>query len=122
MAAETTQRDLEQRALRNVRGLVDRLDAMADVENRRQRHIVIGIATAVLVSVAGLGALAAVQAQREAQAQQRRSCEIAWKTERVLEYRAAVAQGRDPNPGARVSFERWYEGLREPAAAACASS
>ncbi|MGZ5045889.1 MAG: hypothetical protein ACXWF0_01390 [Usitatibacter sp.] len=44
MAAETTQRDLEQRALRNVRGLVDRLDAMADVENRRQRHIVIGIA------------------------------------------------------------------------------
>lgn len=121
MAAQTTQRDLEQRALRKVRGLVDRLDSMADVENRRQRSIVIGVAVVVLVVVAGLGALAAFQAHREAQAQQQRSCELAWKTDRVLEYRSAAAQGRDPNPGASVSFEKWYEGLREPAAAACAS-
>lgn len=114
------QHDLERRALTKVRGLVDRLDAMADVEKRRQRAIIIGVAVAVLVGVGGLGVFAAISTRSEAQEQKRRACEIAWKTERVKEYEKAVREGRDPNPGAHVTFEKWYEGLREPATAACA--
>ena len=68
----------------------------------------------------GLGVFAAIAKRSEAQQQKLRACEIAWKTGRVDEYRKAVREGRDPNPGAHVSFEKWYEGLREPAAAACA--
>jgi len=53
--AEDAQRELEQRALRNVRGLVDRIDAEETLSRRKQLKLV-GV-LAALVVVAILGAL-----------------------------------------------------------------
>jgi len=50
--SDDTQRELEQRALRNVRGLVDTLDTMEQVDRRAQRKLfamIVGVA--VLASV-----------------------------------------------------------------------
>ena len=115
------QHDLEHRALVKVRGLVDRLDAMAAVENRRQRNIIVAIAAVVLVGVGGLAVFGAIASRNEAHAQKQRACEMAWKAERIGQYQKDVREGRDPHPGVSMSYERWYEGLREPAAAACAT-
>ena len=47
------QRELEQRALRNVRSLVDRLDATEEADTRVQRRLLLAIVVgAVLVAVA----------------------------------------------------------------------
>ena len=115
------QHDLEHRALVKVRGLVDRLDAMADVENRKQRLIIIGVALAVVVGVGGLGIFAAISARNQAQLQKRHACEMSWKADRIAQYQKDKREGRDPSPGQSMSFEKWYETLREPAATACAS-
>jgi len=48
------QREMEQRALRNVRGLVDKVEAMEKVDNASQRRLLI---TIVVVAVAALGAM-----------------------------------------------------------------
>jgi len=55
-AAHDAQRDLEQRALRNVRGLVDRIEADAASERRTRRWIV-GILAAALVVLAAVVAV-----------------------------------------------------------------
>jgi hypothetical protein len=115
------QRDFEQRALRKVRALVDRLDSLSAVENRRQRAIITGVATAVLLGVGGLTLFGMIGAHLEAGQQKRRACELAWKIDRVQDYERAVREGLDPSPGSRVSFEKWYEGLKAPAAEACAT-
>lgn len=52
------QRELEQRALRNVRGLVDRIEGEDALESRRQRRyfaaIVVGAVVAAVLLAAGL--------------------------------------------------------------------
>ena len=114
------QHDLEHRALVKVRGLVDRLDAMAAVENRRQRTIIIAIATAVVLGVGGMAVFAAIASRNQAQLQKQRACEMSWKADRIAAYQKDVREGRDPNPGVHMSFENWYKTLGEPATAACA--
>jgi hypothetical protein len=114
------QHDLEHRALVKVRGLVDRLDAMAAVENRRQRMIIIGIAVAVVVGVGGLGVFAAIATRNEARVQKQHACEMTWKADRIAAYQKDVREGRDPNPGVSMTFENWYKTLAEPATTACA--
>jgi hypothetical protein len=114
------QHDLEHRALVKVRGLVDRLDAMAAVENRRQRTVIIAIAVAVVVGVGGLAVFAGIATRNEARIQKQHACEMTWKADRIAAYQKDVREGRDPNPGVHMSFENWYKTLAEPAAAACA--
>jgi len=50
--SDDAQRDMEQRALRNVRGLVDKVEGLDADEKRRERRMLI-----VLVVVALIGAL-----------------------------------------------------------------
>jgi hypothetical protein len=61
---DDAQRELEQRALRNVRGLVDHMERDDRASSRTQWKIVAGIVAAVLVAVVGL--LVIVQGQRKA--------------------------------------------------------
>ena len=51
------QRELEQRALRNVRGLVDKMDAIEKVDRRVQMRLLAMIGVGVLIAV---GVIAAV--------------------------------------------------------------
>jgi hypothetical protein len=49
---DDTQRELEQRALRNVRGLVDTLDTMEKVDQRAQRRLFAMIVGGAVIGVA----------------------------------------------------------------------
>ena len=49
--SDDAQRALEKRALRNVRGLVDRMEATERVERRSQKSILAGIVVLVVVLV-----------------------------------------------------------------------
>lgn len=51
------QRDLEQRALRNVRGLVDKMEGLEELDARTQRRYLVGIVLGALVVVAVLAGL-----------------------------------------------------------------
>lgn len=57
MRKDETQRELEQRALRNVRGLVDKIERTDALEARNQRRVlvrvaVVALAAAVIAAVA----------------------------------------------------------------------
>lgn len=51
------QRDMEQRALRNVRGLVDKMEATDQLEGRKQKRVLLGLLLAAIV-LAVIGAVA----------------------------------------------------------------
>jgi hypothetical protein len=51
------QRDLEQRALRNVRGLVDKMEGLEELDTRTQRRYLVGIVLGAVVVVAMLAGL-----------------------------------------------------------------
>lgn len=53
---DDTQRDLEQRALRNVRGLVDKMEGIERVDRRKERRVLVWIALGGLAIVVALGA------------------------------------------------------------------
>ena len=55
--SDDTQRELEQRALRNVRGLVDTLDTMEKVDRRAQRKLFAMIVGGAIVGVAVLASV-----------------------------------------------------------------
>lgn len=57
MTSDPTQRELEQRALRNVRGLVDKIERSDELEARKQRKVLIGVALTFL-ALAVIGAVA----------------------------------------------------------------
>jgi hypothetical protein len=62
-----TQRELEQRALRNVRGLVDKMDAIDRVDKRADRRGFIVLLVAGLVAVGAIiGAMAYLSNKYEA--------------------------------------------------------
>jgi hypothetical protein len=46
---EDVQRDMEQRSLRNVRALLDKLEGEAEVERRTRRWIAVGLVVATVV-------------------------------------------------------------------------
>ena len=48
------QRELEQRALRNVRGLVDKMDSIERIDNRSQKRMLTAIIVGALVVVAAI--------------------------------------------------------------------
>ena len=52
------QRELEQRALRNVRGLVDRIETEESLSRRTQMKLVGGVVILVLVGLIGIVAMA----------------------------------------------------------------
>lgn len=52
--SDETQRELERRALRNVRGLVDRIEASESAERRTQRRLLIVILVIALVIAGGI--------------------------------------------------------------------
>jgi hypothetical protein len=52
-----TQRELEQRALRNVRGLVDKMEGMDATDLSRQRRYMVGIVVGAAVFVVVLGGI-----------------------------------------------------------------
>jgi len=61
------QRELEQRALRNVRGLVDKMEGLDRIDQRSQKRALIGITLGALVGVAVIvAALAYVSYRQEA--------------------------------------------------------
>ncbi len=49
-----TQRELEQRALRNVRGLVDKIDNIESKATRNQKRMLVGLIVGVAVVVGGI--------------------------------------------------------------------
>jgi hypothetical protein len=57
-SGEDAQRDLEQRALRNVRGLVDRMEGEDSLSRRTQVKLVGGLVVVVLLGLVGVIAMA----------------------------------------------------------------
>ncbi len=53
MNNDDVQREFEQRALRNVRGLVDKMDAIQDGERRTQKRIFGALLVAVILTILG---------------------------------------------------------------------
>jgi hypothetical protein len=53
-SGEDAQRELEQRALRNVRGLVDRMESEESLSRRTQVKLVVGLVVVVVLGLAGL--------------------------------------------------------------------
>jgi hypothetical protein len=49
---DDAQRELEQRALRNVRGLVDKIEGLDKIDRQAQRRTLIGITIGALIGVA----------------------------------------------------------------------
>ena len=61
------QRELEQRALRNVRGLVDKIEGIDRIDQRSQKRTLIGITVGALIGVAAIVvAIAYVSNRQEA--------------------------------------------------------
>ena len=54
-SAHDTQRDLERRALRNVRGLVDKMESAEQGERHTQRRVLVVLAVIVVALAAALG-------------------------------------------------------------------
>ena len=52
--SDDAQRELEQRALRNVRGLVDKMDAIEQVDRGVQKRLLVGIVVGALVLVGAI--------------------------------------------------------------------
>jgi len=67
-ARNDIQRELEQRALRNVRGLVDRIEGEDALDSRRQRRYLAGIVVGALVAAVllAIGVWVAQKRQSEA--------------------------------------------------------
>ena len=59
------QRELEQRALRNVRGLVDKMEGLDRIDQRSQKRTLIGITIGALVGVAVIVAAVAYVSNRQ---------------------------------------------------------
>lgn len=55
--SDDAQRDLEQRALRNVRGLVDKMEGLEAIDKRHQRKLLVSL---VVGGIVFLGVLAGV--------------------------------------------------------------
>jgi hypothetical protein len=51
---DDTQRELEQRALRNVRGLVDKMDTIETKAHRNQKRMLVGLIIGVVLVVGGI--------------------------------------------------------------------
>jgi hypothetical protein len=54
-SSDDAQRDLEQRALRNVRGLVDKIETIDRIDEGAQRRMLLWIVVGGIVAVVGLG-------------------------------------------------------------------
>lgn len=63
-SADEAQRTLEQRALRNVRGLVDKMETIEHIDQRSQRRMLLWIVAAALVAVVVLGIVVSFSARR----------------------------------------------------------
>jgi hypothetical protein len=55
--SDEAQRTLEQRALRNVRGLVDKMESIEHIDQRTQRRMLLWIAVGAVAAVFILGVL-----------------------------------------------------------------
>jgi hypothetical protein len=51
---DETQRELEQRALRNVRGLVEKMDGIETKASRNEKRMLVGLIVGVAVVVGGI--------------------------------------------------------------------
>lgn len=63
--SDEAQRVLEQRALRNVRGLVDKMETIEHVDQRAQRRMLLWIVAGALVAVVILGVVVWYSAHRQ---------------------------------------------------------
>jgi hypothetical protein len=59
------QRELEQRALRNVRGLVDKIDSIERIDNRSQKRMLTALIAGALLVVAAIVASVMYISSRE---------------------------------------------------------
>jgi hypothetical protein len=64
--SDDAQRELEQRALRNVRGLVDKMETIERVDQGEQRRMLLWIVLGALVAVLILGGAVWYSAHRQA--------------------------------------------------------
>jgi hypothetical protein len=65
-APDDAQRELEQRALRNVRGLVDKMETIERIDEGAQRTLLMWIVVGALAAVVILGAAVWLSAHRHA--------------------------------------------------------
>jgi hypothetical protein len=63
--SDEAQRALEQRALRNVRGLVDKMETIEHIDQREQRRMLLWIAVGAVVAVVILGVVVWHAAHRD---------------------------------------------------------
>lgn len=61
---DDAQREMEQRALRNVRSLVDKVEGLDADEKRRERRLVAGLVVVALVLALGVAGYLAVRSDR----------------------------------------------------------
>ena len=66
MTSDPTQRELEQRALRNVRGLVDKIEQTDLLDARRQRKVLVRVALVALAIAVVAAVLIAMRPGRPA--------------------------------------------------------
>jgi hypothetical protein len=66
MPTDDAQRELEQRALRNVRGLVDKVESQDQADQRSERRMIVRFAIGVVVVIAALAGYLAYTASRNA--------------------------------------------------------
>ncbi len=64
--SDDAQRNLEQRALRNVRGLVDKVEEIDAADKRRERRLLAGLVVAVLVGALAFAGYLAVRSDTSA--------------------------------------------------------
>lgn len=62
---DDAQRELEQRALRNVRGLVDKMEGLDRIDQRSQKRTLIGITVGAIVGVAVIVAAVSYVSNRQ---------------------------------------------------------
>lgn len=66
MPTDDAQRELEQRALRNVRGLVDKVESQDMADKRSERRMIVRFAIGVVVVVAVIAGYLVFSANRNA--------------------------------------------------------
>ena len=116
-----SQRELEQRALRNVSGLVEKLGAQDALDQRSEKTLVVYIAVVAVVAILGLGISVMLQQAQSEAALARQRCEVDVRVRETPAVRNQIlgAFPRMTAAGQAEIFERTIRGI---AAGRCAKA
>ena len=66
--SDDAQREMEQRALRNVRGLVDKVEGQDQADRRTERRMILRLLVGLAIAVVAVGAYFALTADKQPRA------------------------------------------------------